>query len=235
MAPGLGWDVSDPDAFTKPFNITPKYHRNLYPFISPENPQNAQQEKIIVIIGGGDGIGAAAAKVWARAGAEGIVLVARRAETLQAVAREIENDTGGSNKAVRVVVAPADVTDGEAVRGVFNKVRDTFGRAADVMLNVAGYSAEDERIGDTGVDEWWRTWVSTYLEDPTLSGARCDPRLTGPHSRCAPHLSLITKLPEDRPSTSEARTPQSITSFSRKRTPRRRPAPSSSSRATGPG
>ncbi|KAK8119793.1 NAD(P)-binding protein [Apiospora kogelbergensis] len=153
MAPG--WDMSDPDVFTKPFQVTPTCHRDIYPFLSPENPQNAQQGKIVVVIGGGDGIGAAAAKVWARAGAEGVVLVARRVETLEKVASEIQAENGE----VQVVVAPADVTDGRAVQGVFDKVHSAFGRAADVMLNVAGYSAENEMIGDTDVEDWWKSWT----------------------------------------------------------------------------
>ncbi|ORY59302.1 uncharacterized protein BCR38DRAFT_351965 [Pseudomassariella vexata] len=146
--------MSDPDVFTKPFNLTPKFHRDLYPFISPENPQNSQEGKIVVVIGGGDGIGAAAAQVWARAGAQGVVLVARRAETLQKVGSEIK----AANPKVEVVIAPTDITNGDAVKEMFGKVNSAFGRPADVMLNVAGYSAENEMVGDTGVEEWWKSW-----------------------------------------------------------------------------
>jgi NADP-dependent 3-hydroxy acid dehydrogenase YdfG len=154
MAPGF--DLTDPDAYTKPFNLTPSYHRQPYPFISPENPQNSQEGKIVIVVGAGDGIGAAAAKVWARAGAEGIVLVARRENTLQKVREEI-TELKNKNK---VLVISADITNGEDVRGVFSKVQNEFGRAADVVLQIAGYSAENETIAETDPAEWWKSFVS---------------------------------------------------------------------------
>lgn len=44
--------------YTHPFQITKKIRREVYEYISPENPSNKQAGKIIVITGGGTGIGA---------------------------------------------------------------------------------------------------------------------------------------------------------------------------------
>nr|POF17845.1 short chain dehydrogenase andi [Quercus suber] len=149
-----GFDLNDPDTYTKPFNVTPTYHRDPYPFISPESSRNSQEGRIILVVGAGDGIGAAAAKVWARSGAEGIALVARRKETLDQVEIEIKTITSKC----KVLVVPADITNGDDVRAVFSKIRYTYGRSADVVLQVAGLSAENETIGETDPDEWWKSY-----------------------------------------------------------------------------
>jgi hypothetical protein len=47
----------DPEQFTKPFLLTQAYHRDPYPAISPENPSNKQDGKIIIITGASSGIG----------------------------------------------------------------------------------------------------------------------------------------------------------------------------------
>lgn len=44
--------------WTLPVQLTGPIHRDIYPLISPDNPVNNQQGKIILITGGGSGIGA---------------------------------------------------------------------------------------------------------------------------------------------------------------------------------
>lgn len=146
----------DPDQFTTPFLLTKTGHRDPYPAISPEKPENSQKGKIIIITGGGAGIGAAAAKVWARAGASGIVIAARRLETLEEVAKDIK----ASNPASQVLPVKADISLEEDVKNLFASVQKIFGRPADVLLNNAGYLADDQLVGETPVADWWKTFVS---------------------------------------------------------------------------
>ena len=59
----------------------------------------------------------------------------------------------------KVLVMPADITISGDVRGVFSNVQKEFGRSADVVLQIAGYSAENETIAETKTAEWWKTFV----------------------------------------------------------------------------
>ena len=86
--------------------------------------------KTAVITGGNSGIGAAAAKLFAAEGAN-VVICARRAEALEAVAEEIRS-AGGS-----VVTAVTDVSVPEQVDAMIRKAVDAFGKI-DILVNNAG-------------------------------------------------------------------------------------------------
>jgi len=126
-------------------------HRDPYPAILPSNPANSQKGKIIVITGASGGIGAAAAKVWARAGATGVVIAARRVDALEKVAEEIK----AINPNVKVLAIKTDITSEEDAKNLFASVQKTFGRPADVLLNNAGYLRDEQLIGETAPNEWW--------------------------------------------------------------------------------
>lgn len=147
----------DPDQFTTPFAITPSTHRDPYNAILPENPTNSQKGKIIIITGGSAGIGAAAAKVWARAGAQGIVITGRRLKNLEVVAAELKS----INKDITVLSIQADISVEEDAVKLYTEVQKTFGRSADVLLNNAGYLADDADIGSMSVNDWWKGLVSS--------------------------------------------------------------------------
>jgi NAD(P)-dependent dehydrogenase (short-subunit alcohol dehydrogenase family) len=86
--------------------------------------------KIAIVTGASRGIGAAAARAFAEAGA-GVVLAARTAQAIAAIADEI-NAAGG-----RALAVPTDVTDPESVERLVEKTLTTFGRL-DVAFNNAG-------------------------------------------------------------------------------------------------
>lgn len=88
------------------------------------------KDKVVVITGASSGLGAAAARLLAEQGAT-VVLGARRADRIQALAGEIV-EKGGKALAIQV-----DVTDKDQVRNLVDKAVENFGRI-DVMLNNAG-------------------------------------------------------------------------------------------------
>jgi NADP-dependent 3-hydroxy acid dehydrogenase YdfG len=103
--------------------------------------------KVVVITGASSGLGEAAARHLAAQGAT-VVLGARRADRIEALAAEL---TASGHEARAVVT---DVTDRDQVRNLVNTAVSEFGRI-DVMLNNAGLMplAPLERLK---VDEWDR-------------------------------------------------------------------------------
>jgi len=93
---------------------------------------NRIDDKVAVVTGGTQGIGAAIARLFARAGAAGIAIVGRDAEKGRKVAGGIEADSG-----VPVLVIAADLARMDGVRRVMAETDARFGRV-DVLVNAAG-------------------------------------------------------------------------------------------------
>jgi NAD(P)-dependent dehydrogenase (short-subunit alcohol dehydrogenase family) len=89
--------------------------------------------KVALVTGGGSGIGKASALALAREGFA-VVVAGRRPGPLQSVVGEIEGMQG------RALGVPTDVGDAEAVRNLFARTKETFGRL-DVLFNNAGFGA----------------------------------------------------------------------------------------------
>ncbi|WP_172330111.1 SDR family oxidoreductase [Mangrovicoccus sp. HB161399] len=93
---------------------------------------NRLDGKIAVITGGTQGLGAATARIFAAAGAEGLVICGRGAEKGRKVAAEITEETG-----VPVAFAAADLGVTAEAQGVILEAKRVFGRV-DVLVNAAG-------------------------------------------------------------------------------------------------
>ncbi len=87
-------------------------------------------DKTVIITGGSEGVGAAAARKFADAGAN-LMLVARGKKKLEAIAEELRSKT-------RVEIFAMDVADPNACVDLFKKAEFEFGRV-DVLVNNAGY------------------------------------------------------------------------------------------------
>jgi NAD(P)-dependent dehydrogenase (short-subunit alcohol dehydrogenase family) len=93
--------------------------------------------KVCVITGAASGIGATAAELF-------------EAEGAQVVGVDLAEDSVGTLKIA------ADVTDDEAVQGVYARAREELGHV-DVLFNNAGISPEDDAsVLDTSLDAWQR-------------------------------------------------------------------------------
>ncbi len=86
--------------------------------------------KIVVVTGASSGFGELAARRFARAGAS-VVLAARRAERLEALAGELRR------VGVEAIGVPCDVTSVDQIHALRDAVRERFDRC-DVLVNNAG-------------------------------------------------------------------------------------------------
>jgi NAD(P)-dependent dehydrogenase (short-subunit alcohol dehydrogenase family) len=113
--------------------------------------------KVAVITGAGSGIGRASALALAREGFA-IVLAGRRADALEQTATMVK--AAGS----RILVVPTDISDPTAVRALFEKTKQTFGRL-DLLFNNAGTGAPAIPLEDLSFEQWRR------VIDVNLTGA----------------------------------------------------------------
>ena len=132
--------------------FTKSYHHEVYPAIDPTRPELSVAGKVVLISGGGQGIGAALAKNFAKAGASNIIITGRKQETLSSVKSTIESLP--ENKS-RVHTFVADVTDEARTNEVFAKVLQSIGRI-NVFVSNAGYHHTPSPFADASIDDLWR-------------------------------------------------------------------------------
>jgi short-subunit dehydrogenase len=110
--------------------------------------------KVVFITGASSGIGRETALACARRDAT-TVLVARRAERLAEVAREVEAAGG------KAVCFPADVSQEEEVKAAIHQTIERFG-TIDVLINNAGIGLY-ALVGETGAEQLDRLWRVNFL------------------------------------------------------------------------
>jgi NAD(P)-dependent dehydrogenase (short-subunit alcohol dehydrogenase family) len=102
--------------------------------------------KVAIITGASRGIGAAAARTFAAAGAT-VVLAARDGQALAAVAQDV-SAAGG-----RALAVPTDVGDPTSVERLVTQTLDAFGRL-DAAFNNAGGGHMPTALADVAVDDF---------------------------------------------------------------------------------
>jgi NAD(P)-dependent dehydrogenase (short-subunit alcohol dehydrogenase family) len=103
-------------------------------------------KKVAMVTGAGSGIGKATAVALLQEGYH-VVLAGRRKERLE------EAMASAGEAAARGLVVPTDVTDPLAVRALFARTREAFGRL-DVLFNNAGTNAPGIPLEDLSFDQW---------------------------------------------------------------------------------
>ena len=114
----------------------------------------ASNSKVAIITGAGTGIGKATALAFLNDGYR-VAFAGRRRELLEDAIKE----AGG--KASCAIAVPTDVSDPSAVKNLFSKTRDKFGRV-DVIFNNAGFGAPPVALEDLTVEQW-KAVVDTNL------------------------------------------------------------------------
>lgn len=111
--------------------------------------------KVALVAGASSGIGAEFSRALARAGAD-VVLCARRADRIEALAKEIADETGK-----RTLALSMDVKDADSVEAAFDKAVEAFG-APSVVCSNAGVGHLVQAIDET--EEQWDHMMDTNLK-----------------------------------------------------------------------
>ena len=113
----------------------------------------ASAGKVAIVTGAGTGIGKASALALLREG-YAVALAGRRKDALEAVAHEAKPGS-------RTLVVPTDVADPAAIRALFARTKETFGRL-DLLFNNAGIGAPAGPLEDLPFEQW-KAVVDTNL------------------------------------------------------------------------
>lgn len=124
-------------------------------------------QRVMVITGASDGIGAATAR-RAVAGGWRVVLAARRRPLLDELAAEL----GGPDVALPVT---CDVTEWDQVSALADRALDSFGRIDAVVAN-AGFGATRGFLAES--PEFWKSMVLTNVYGAAITLRACIPALT---------------------------------------------------------
>ena len=100
---------------------------------------------VALVTGASSGIGQATAR-WLAAEGATVVLVARRQDRIDVLAKEIEGQGG------RAVALAADLTDADAAAGVVATTVERLGRL-DILINAAGVMLTGDSVA-APMDEW---------------------------------------------------------------------------------
>ena len=108
----------------------------------------SSQSKVAIVTGAGSGIGKYSALALLEDGYS-VALAGRHIETLETTKSE------AGEAASRALVVPTDITDPEAVKALFSKTVEAFGRL-DVLFNNAGTGAPGVPMEELTYEQWKR-------------------------------------------------------------------------------
>ena len=133
------------------------------------------KDKTVIVTGASEGVGAAAARMFADAGAN-LMLVARNRKNLEAIADELRDKA-------RIEIFPMDVSDADSCVDLFKKTLFEFG-TVEVLVNNAGFHARGN-VESNSAEDLVRT-IDVNLRAPIMLM-----RLALPHIREAGGGAII--------------------------------------------
>ena len=127
------------------------------------------KNKSAIITGASSGIGLAAAKLFAKSGAQ-LIISGRRADLLHDLVSAIDSEGG-----VAIAVA-GDVTDPDHAQACVDMAMDRFGRL-DIAFNNAGSTGAMAPAADLSIEDWQET-INTNLTSAFMAAKAQIPAMT---------------------------------------------------------
>ncbi|KAI9883171.1 MAG: hypothetical protein M1823_005065 [Watsoniomyces obsoletus] len=130
------------------WSLTKEFHHDIYPGIDPKRPENSLKGKNVVVVGASRGIGAAIALAMAQAGADHVVITARKTESLHKEKEDIEK------AGAKCTEIAADIADHNAIDKAFAQIAKEVGPVHACVTN-AGVTLVSS-ITEADMDEFWK-------------------------------------------------------------------------------
>lgn len=179
------------DHFVTSMQFTARTHRDVYPAIDPKQPALSQKGKVVIITGASQGLGARGfVPSFAATGPKALVLVARSAEKLQAVADNVAK----SYPNVETLIVPTNLGDPASIAALFEKVKQKYGHA-DVLINNAAVFGEDKAVKDVDQQGWWDAMVIFSPSSPPSLVPQANQFLVPQRPRRLPHNTTLPQAP----------------------------------------
>jgi len=116
-------------------------------YSKPMLREDALQDKVILVTGGGSGLGKSMSKYFLELGAK-VVIASRKMEKLEAAAKELSEDTGGE-----VLPVQCDVRKYDEVEATIEAAKGKFGKVDVLLNNAAGnFISPTERLSHKAFD-----------------------------------------------------------------------------------
>ncbi|EQB48949.1 hypothetical protein CGLO_11752 [Colletotrichum gloeosporioides Cg-14] len=147
-------------------SYTPTAHSVSYEAISATNPSISAAGKVVLITGAGSGIGNSASFAFAKAGAKALILLGRRVELLEQVAKSIHEKGLDTETACYAV----DVCDEQVVKSTLSQTVFKYGRI-DIVIHAAGALPPLGPLATVPLDDLWRAFEVNIKGFLTLAQA----------------------------------------------------------------
>lgn len=138
----------------KASDVTPTIHGELYPAISPLRPELCQTGRVVLVTGGGTGIGKSIARSFVRAAADTVIIIGRRAETLAAAEKELQQEAQKAGTSTKVIARPCDISVVAKTEALWEHLTQN-NIILDVIVLNAVKTGEAKPLLELGTQEIW--------------------------------------------------------------------------------
>lgn len=145
-------------------SFTKTVHHESYAAISPRKPDNSAAGKSVAVSGGAGGIGFAICRAFCEAGADVVVILARRQDALDEAIRTLDADNSKAGRTASVWGYRTDITDAETTNAAFQKIRQRLngGKDGEKDVDILVANAAVLAQGETTLDFDSETYRSAF-------------------------------------------------------------------------